>query len=268
MNAWHATPADLEVYRAGAAEPLLVASLESHLMRCAECRSVLAATRSAEEAAAADQRWATVRAGVDAGTSTPLLHLGVATRPLVAALAVAVLLVVVIPWLAMMAAGEARMPAALLAGAPLAPMVAVVFAYRREIDPAGELAAAAPVGGIRLVARRALLVALTAVPAGVGGALLAGLPGGVAVAWLLPGLALSALVLAAGTTALDPGATATVLAAVWALGIGLVARRDSVERVVDLVAGVPLQTTSLLITVLALALVVARRDRLSYGRLA
>lgn len=264
MNAWHVVTEDLRTYRAGAAQPALAHSIETHLVACAECRRAFA--RSGDPAAAADsaRRWEAVATTVDESTTSPLLRLGVATRPLAAALGVAVLLLAVLPLAVDALAGPERVATMLLAGAPLAPMLAVAFAYRREADPVGELSLAAPVAGIRLVAHRALLVSLAGVPLGVVAGLVTGLPAGVALAWLLPGLALSGCVLAAGTTRLDPALVAAVLGAAWALSVTLADRRGSGDVVVDLVAAAPTQLISLAAAAAAFTIAVARRDRLSY----
>lgn len=268
MNAWHVTVPDLETYRSGAAPAVLADSVEAHLLHCAECREELAAmvgADGADGAADSDRRWAAVRARLDAGTaSSPLLHLGVATRPLLAALGVAGLLLVLLPLAVAALAGTDKVPTMVLAAAPLAPMIAVAFAYRRETDPAGELSLAAPVAGLRLVARRSLLVSAAGAPLGVLTALATGVPLHVALAWLLPGLALSGAVLLAGTTRLDPATVAAGLGALWAVGVGLADRRESSQVVVDLVTGAPVQLGSLVTAVAAVALALARRDRLVY----
>ena len=52
----------------------------------------------------------------------------------------------------------------LLVLAPLAPVAAVALAYRDWADPAGEISLATPSAGLRLVALRALLCPLAALP--------------------------------------------------------------------------------------------------------
>jgi hypothetical protein len=157
-----------------------------------------------------------------------------------------------------------------LALAPLAPLAAVALAYRPSVEPAGELAMATPAAGLRVVAVRALVVALPAVPLAVGGALLVGLPLGVALGWLLPGAALAGIVLLAGTTRLDPAVVATVLGATWAVAVSWppAARRVAADAVVDLVASAPAQLTALAVALAAVSLAVARRDAVSYRRTA
>ena len=89
-----------------------------------------------------------------------------------------------------------------------------------------------------------------------------------ALGWLLPGLALSSLVLLAGTTRLDPAVVAGGLGVAWALAVGMPAatRRASVDAVIDTVAGAPVQLLALAIAVAALTLTVSRREQVAYRR--
>lgn len=272
MTTWHATAQELTSYRAGAAGPLLAASLDAHLIACATCRSRLAAVDLPGSSSASEQRWQAILAELDgkeyaetrAGLS-PLVRLGASTRPLAAALAVAVVFVLVLPLLTSLTR-ESSVSTALLALAPLAPMIGVAFAYRRETDPAGEISLAAPLAGIRLVVRRALFVAAFAVPIGVGVGLAVDVPVSTALSWLLPGFALAATVLFAATTRVDPTILTAVLGTGWALAVLIGGQRDGVAVVAGLIEGIPVQTTSLVIAVIAVMLVVLRRDRIAYRR--
>lgn len=269
MNGWHASPEDLTSYRAGGASPTVAASLDAHLIRCDRCRQALSQVDAPGAAADSERRWQMVEARLGArasrGPARSLLRLGVSSRPLAAALLLAVAFLIAVPLVVASISGRS-VEATLLAGAPLAPMVAVALSYRRETDPVGELALAAPLAGIRLVSRRALLVAAVSAPVGVAGGLALGIPLGVALAWLLPGLALSVLVLLAGTTRLDPAIVTACLGSAWALAVSVAAWRDGADMVARALAGAPTQLMSLLVAVLALALFVGRRDRLSYRR--
>lgn len=269
MTVWHASTEDLTSYRAGSAGPVVSASLDAHLIRCAECRRALAGVVGPDAAADSERRWRLVDEAVTRRRSrrdrVSLLRLGVSSRPLALALLLAVTLLIAVPLVIASVSGRS-VGATLLAGAPLAPMVAVALSYRRETDPAGELALAAPLAGIRLVSRRTLLVAAVSAPAGVAAGLALGVPLGIALAWLLPGLALSALVLLAGTTRLDPAIVTACLGSVWALGVSVAAWRDGADLVARALAGAPTQMPSLLVAALALTLFVTRRDRLSYRR--
>ena len=162
------------------------------------------------------------------------------------------------------------MPTLLLALAPLAPTAAVVLAYRVGSDPVGEMALATPLAGLRLVSRRALLVGAVALPVGVVAALLTGLSTTVALAWILPGLALSALVLLAGTTRLDPAYAAAGLGSAWALAVGIpsAVRRSAADVVAVHIASPTFQLTALVVALTALALTVSRRERIAYRRTA
>ena len=157
-----------------------------------------------------------------------------------------------------------------LALAPLAPLAAVALAYGRSVEPAGELALAAPTAGLRRASARALLVAVPAVPVGVAAALVAGFPVAVALGWLLPGAALCALVMLSGTTRLDPGVVAVALGSGWAVVVSLPAalRRVPADVVIDVVASTPVQMLALVVAVGAAATTVARRDTVAYRRTA
>ncbi|MFI2101743.1 hypothetical protein ACH436_00490 [Isoptericola sp. NPDC019693] len=270
MTTWHPGAEDLATYRGGAAGLLLAASLETHLLSCARCRRALGAVDMPDAVTDSERRWQTVSDALDAqldiaGGRHFLVRVAASTGPLAAALAISVVLVLALPLVALWS-GEQYVATALLSSAPLAPMVAVLFAFRRETDPAGELSEATPVAGIRLVARRAVLVAAIAAPIGVVGALASGLSPRFALAWLLPGLALSGLVLLAGTTRVEPAVVTAVVGATWAMGVLIASMHNGPAIVAGLIASLPVQATTLLVALAAAALVAARRDRLDYRR--
>jgi hypothetical protein len=273
VSAWHATTEDLVAYREGAGDSVLTASIEAHLLTCPRCRGALA--QHGDRRSDTERRWADLTARMD--TPPPARWFAVtrsgarpalATRPLLAAWVMAMGLLVTLPMLPLLVVGTGG-TTVLLAAAPLAPMIAVVLAYRRSTDPAGEMALATPMAGFRLVATRAVSVALTATPVGVGAALLLGLPPYVALGWLLPGLALATLVLVAGTLRVDPAATAGLLGAAWAVAIALptVSRRTSADLVAQAVASPGVQLLALAVALVALGLAITRRDHLAYRRI-
>ena len=278
MNTWHANPADLAAYAAGEGDPLLAASVETHLMRCADCRAVLAAsshdgsptaTTPGTAGAETERRWADLTAVVDRPAASPLARLGISSRPLRTAWLAAALLVLAVPLVPALVAGRGPgLPTLMLALAPIAPTIAVVVAYRKDADPAGEMALAAPVAGLRIVTGRALLVAIGAAPVGIAAALLLGLPLPVALGWLLPGLALSTLVLLAGTTRIDPALVAGLLGAAWAVAVAApsATRRASADAVAATVSGPSVQLLALGVAALALVLTVSRRESVAYRR--
>jgi hypothetical protein len=277
VNTWHANPTDLAAYAAGEGDPLLAASVETHLLRCADCRAVLAGTLATPGTPGTprtpgpetERRWADLTAVVDRPAASPLARLGISSRPLRTAWLAAALLVLALPLVpAFVTRGGAGLPTLMLALAPIAPTIAVVVAYRRDSDPVGEMALAAPVAGLRIVSGRALLVAIVAAPVGVAAALLLGLPLQVALGWLLPGLALSTLVLLAGTTRIDPALVAGALGAAWAVAVAApsATRQASADAVTATVSGPSVQLLALGVAAVALVLTVSRRESVAYRR--
>jgi hypothetical protein len=280
---WHVREEHLGEYASGHGDPVIAASTEAHLMRCERCRTALAARVDRSET---DRRWARLADEVDRPSRTPLERLGlrrtrgsgaglgvlrsaVGTPSLLWAGLVALLVAAALP---AAAAGvhQSRGLVMLLALAPLVPMAAVSFAYRHASDPVGELVLATPAAGLRMVAMRSLAVGAAALPAGLASGWLAGLTPSVAVAWLLPGLALAALVLASGTTRLDPMTVAVVLGLLWAVAVGTPASMHAAaaQRLVDLVSAPGTQLAALAVGCAAVLVTVARRDAVAYRRTA
>lgn len=276
-TAWHARPEDLAAYGAGQVGEVQSASLETHLVRCGVCRETMSGLTPAADS---DRRWERLVDVVDRPTPTLAERWGLgrwargttarvtwAAPTMRTAWVACVVVVALLPLLAAEISGL-HTSITLLAMAPLAPVAAVALAYGTTADPAGELAAAAPRAGLRLVAQRALAVTVAAIPLGVGAGLLAGVPVLVALAWVLPGLALAALVLAVGTTRWDPTPVAVAAAGAWALAVGLPAPVWGVaaRTVAATVAGPGVQGLSLAAAVTALLVTVARRDAIAYRR--
>ena len=73
---WHADRDQLTAYVAGRAEPVFAASLETHLLGCADCRATLArAARTATgvgERSDTERRWDALAAVVDTPRSAPV----------------------------------------------------------------------------------------------------------------------------------------------------------------------------------------------------
>ena len=266
---WHADEETLRSWASGTAAPLLAASVESHLLRCEECRRLtgtLAANDAAHDTASdAVRRWDALADRIDRPRSSPLLRLGLATPGLRAAWLTAILVLLALP--VVVSVLGLHLPV-FMAVAPVAPLAAVALTYGRTAEPAGEMALATPKAGLRVVAARAMLVALSAVPIGVGGALLIGLPASMAFGWLLPGAALASLVALAGTTRLDPAVVAATLGSVWAVAVSWPAasRRLPADLVSQVVAAAPSQVTALAVALAAIALTIARRDTVAYRR--
>jgi hypothetical protein len=84
-------------------------------------------------------------------------------------------------------------------------------------------------------------------------------------------LALSTLVLLAGTTRLDPVRVAVVLSLGWAAAVvtgSTVGRRLRPDVVLDVLTTPALQAAALAVALAALTLTVARRDTVAYRRTA
>ena len=248
---------------------VFAASLETHLVGCADCRGRLASVTPDTELA-----WGRLADTIDRPSrGSWLLRSTVATPALLQAALVAVLLVGVVPLVGAAAFGDAGL-VALLVLAPLAPVAAVALAYRDRSDPTGEISLATPSAGLRLVALRALVVAGVALP--LAFLVLAAydrwmeeVPVQAAVAWCLPGLALAALVMLAGTTRLDPTYVAVGASGGWALLVATVVtvrRTLRPEVFVDLLATPGVQAVALAVAVAAVLLTVARRDTVAYRR--
>ena len=252
---WHADEETLRSWASGTAAPLLAASVEAHLLRCDECRRRTSTLSAHDTASDPVRRWDDLAERIDRPRSNPLLRLGLATPGLRAAWLASVLLLLALP--VVVTVLGVRLP--------------LFMALARDghgAEPAGELALAAPTAGLRVVAARALLVALTAVPIGVGGALLLDLPTSVAFGWLLPGAALASLVALAGTTRLDPSVVAASLGSLWAVAVAWPAasRRLPADLVSQLVASATSRAVSWLGALAAITLTIARRDTVAYRR--
>jgi hypothetical protein len=267
-------------YADGTLDDVPSASVEAHLLRCAACRGALG--RLAADGR--DPAWQRLADTIDRPSPGLLERLGlghattrsaVATPLMVRAALVAVGLVGVVP---LLAAGfvEDAAPLAVLVLAPLAPVAAVALAYRDRVDPAGEITLATPSAGLRLVGMRALVVSLAAMVLTVSALLVVDLwidvPTRLAFAWCLPGLALAALVLLAGTTRLDPLPVAVTLGGGWAallvfraMSLGRALRH---EVLLDVVAASAFQFAALAVAATALVLTAVRREAVTYRRTA
>ena len=278
---WHAAEEDLARYVAGGCPPVVAASIETHLLGCADCRGTLGRVADDGEQ---DAAWARLADAIDQPSRGPLARLtgghwfarsAIATPALVRAALLAVVIVGIVPLLTATLVGDAGL-VSLLVLAPLAPVGAVAFAYRDGADPAGEISLATPSAGLRLIALRALVVSLAALPLaflalGAVELWVADVPTRLAVAWCLPGLALATLVMLAGTTRLDPTYVAGALGAGWAALVGAVVlahRSLRPEAFVDLVASPALQGAALAIACAAVLTTVVRRDAIAYRRTA
>ena len=204
---WHLDTALVDSYARGSTGPVLTASVEAHLMRCAGCREL---TRPVADQARQDRVWAEVlerveaprrrlverllaRAGAD--DSTALLV--AATPALSGAWISAVAVVLSVALFTAYAVPQGIV--VFLALAPVLPVLGVALTYGDLADPTTEITEASPYSSTRLLFLRSLVVVGTAtVPALLVGMLVPG-PARLAVAWLLPALALSGLTYVLGS---------------------------------------------------------------------
>jgi hypothetical protein len=203
MSNWHLDTDIAERYTEGRIGDVFAASIEQHVLDCDACRALLRL-----EPARADRVWTEIIEQVQAPRPTLVergLHrLGVrgTTARVIAAtptlrgswLAGIVLVLAVALYVAH---ATPRGTFFFFVLAPVLPLLGVASAFGPDVDPTHEIAAASPYSTMRLlVARTSFVVTTTLVPA-VAAAFF--LPGDhwLAVAWLLPSLALTTVALAA-----------------------------------------------------------------------
>lgn len=218
---WHVAEEDLRAYVRGELAPPLLWSADTHLAGCAQCRSRLTA---AADPVALDAGWERLDAELDAprpglferlltrfGVADHTARLLTATPVLRRSWLLAVMSLLVITVLAVHTVDR---PALFLALAPLLPLAGVALSYGASLDPTYEMAVVAPMHGFRLLMIRTVAV-LTAGLAFNGLATLA-LPGYglLALAWLLPALALTATGLAL-TPRLGPVLAPALVGGAW-----------------------------------------------------
>jgi hypothetical protein len=230
MSTWHVDASTLGAWVEGRSGPVTSASVEQHLVRCEQCRAAVADLVPVEDVPGA---WDDVLAEVAGGAGLVervLVRLGLQAGDAVVVGAAPVLR---IAWAVGLAAvlgfilvasiaGHDRGLALFLALAPLVPVAGVAAAYGPSADPSYELALAAPYRMIRLVLLRSAAVLLTAVPITIAAGLLP-LDGATAVAWVLPSLAFTLVVLGAGSW-VDPWAAAVAVGAGWVAAVAVSAR--------------------------------------------
>lgn len=244
------------------------ASIEAHVVLCAECRGAI--HRAADPAEIASS-WDLVADRIDrpgativeqalqrAGMREGMARLVSATPGLTGAWFAAVVAIAAAALLVSRAAG-ADGPYLVLA--PLGPLAAVAVTFLAAADPAGEAGVSTPLHGFGLTLRRAVAVL---VPTFV---LLAGLglvlPGyGAAIGWILPGLALAIGSLALGTW-LRVEVASSMLAFVWVALLSGVRRIEGPDvAIADTMAfSAAGQATCLALAVIAVLVLVQRSER-------
>lgn len=266
MTSWHVHPDHLAAYADGRLVGPVADSLEAHVLGCAGCRADLA-----DRAPVPEDVWHAIVTGIEAPVPSRvergLLRLGIpehtarllaATPSLRGAWLLSVTATLLFAAVATRLVPGDRGFAIYLVLAPVVPLVGVAAAYGGGSGGSGllaELATAAPISNERLLLLRAVAVLVTSCAITAVAALI-GLPhlGWIAVAWLLPALALTSATLALAT-AVQLRVAAAALGSGWLLVTGEAVRG----------AAAPLETfghltqLSSLVIGLAGAAVVARR---------
>lgn len=217
---WHLDPEQAQQYAAGRVGLAFAASVEQHLTACATCRALVPAPDPVRLERNLDNILEVVeaprvgpvervlrRVGVHHGTA----RLIAATPALRGAWLVATVVVLVLATVAAVADGGTRYFVAL---APVLPALGVALCFGDRTDPMLEVITASPYSLMRLLAARTSFVVTTSIVP----ALLVTpfLPGDrfFAVAWMVPAIAMSAVVLAAARH-VQPVGVATALSAAW-----------------------------------------------------
>jgi hypothetical protein len=253
----------------GNVDDVTAASIDAHLVACAECRHALTAAVAPAFAASS---WAGVADRIDRPRATVLERLlrrlgmrSATTRLLAATPALQAAGLAAVAFIAVTAGVLSRTAGAdgiFLVLAPLVPLGAVAASFASAADPAGEAGVGTPLHGAGLVLRRAS--AILAVNLGLLGAAALALPdlGPSAAAWVLPSLALARGALALGTWLRAEVAVAT-LASGWLLtawGLWWFAGHDVAVADTATFAAHG-QMAALAAVAAAVTVLVARRDR-------
>jgi len=233
MTAWHVDDETLRRYVERTDSVAEGASVEQHLLTCAQCRTRVNSAATAFGLAAV---WERTRDAVEIPLPSPFERLLRAVGlPAHEARLVAVASAFRGVWLvgvtavlafAALAAmiGHARGLWLFLALAPLMPCLVVAFSYDRRWDPALAPEMVTPYPALRLVLLRTIAVLALALPA----LLLFGLvvPDAAPFAWLLPAVGFVAVVLAASTW-VSPLNAATVVSAGWFAAVWVMGARSA-----------------------------------------
>jgi hypothetical protein len=261
---WHVDDAALQRWVDGTDGSVVGASVEQHLLACAECRSRVPAEP------VVDQVWARVRAVVEVPRVSVLERfLRRVGLPEADARIVAVSPAFRGAWMVGLAAllgfvtvaggwGSGRGQLSFLVIAPLVPALAVALGYDPELDEALETECATPYSRLRLVLLRSAALLLVAIPAFVTASLV--LPGTIAFWWLVPAVVCTTLVLALSTWVAPLTATGVVGTA-WLVLVLSVARHGSAVDVLD----EGYLASYLAVGAAGVLLLVVRRGRLVWG---
>lgn len=271
---WHADDGLLTAYLEGRTPPALSASVEQHVVGCAQCRgSVRTLSDPAPLAGLWDRIVVEISSPTPSRVDSVLCRLGLRDRDVVllrsapamqGAWLLGILLCLLFAVLAASTGGEYG-SLLFMWTAPLVPVLAVAMAFGPQADPGWELAVASPSSPIRLVLLRAGAVIASALPlSALAGAVLPG-SAWASIAWLVPSLAGVALTLAAATW-LPVAHAAFGVAAAWFTVTGAVAASNgaATTRVATDLLAAGVLPAYLVIAVIAGLVFAMRADHLSH----
>lgn len=238
---WHLSEVALRDYTSGDTQPVAGASVEAHLIQCADCRTRLGAVMPRE---ALNLTWTKIRDKVETphvsvveqllrrlGMSAESARLLAAVPAFRGAWLLGVFVVIVFAGVAALFSGETGLSLFLIA-APLVPVAGVAACFGGDADPAHELITTTPHSAFRLLLLRTLGVLATSIPlTAIIGVALPG-PAWLGAAWLLPAVAGVLLTLLMGPL-LGSTTTAAVLGACWSLAVVTAARVGDPLEVVE-----------------------------------
>jgi hypothetical protein len=231
---WHVDSTLLERWIEGSDGATSGASVEQHLLHCADCRALVPRPRDLDEV------WARVRDEVELPTPSwlerSLVRLGlnasdarvVAVSPMFRGAWLSGLSLVLAFAAAAGMWGTDRGLALFLLVAPLVPAAGVALGYDPETEPALEQECATPWPRFRLVLLRSVSLLLTGLPLVAAVSLV--VPGRLALLWWVPAAALTVAVLALSTW-VAPLVAAGGVSLLWLGVVGAVGRQP--EQAVD-----------------------------------
>lgn len=265
---WHVQPDLLRIYAHDEIDVAHAFSIEAHLLSCATCRAeagrVVEAPQLArvwsriDDAIVTPRPSAVERVLTWVGVSDHSARLLAATPSLQLSWFLAVAAVLAFGVGAAHGAKDGYL--IFLAVAPLLPLAGVAAAYGPGVDPTYEIGMAAPMrSGRLLLIRAAAVLTVTTALAALSALFLPG-SGWQVAAWLLPSLGLVTSSLALSTV-IRPLHAAAVVGGAWLVWVVAATASAAGQRLVPTVFGELMQVVFLLVTVAALGVLVARRDR-------
>lgn len=266
----HVEPDLLAAYASGDVDVARAYSVEAHVEQCSDCQAAIGRMLAPGRL---DRVWEDVEDRLDAPARGPvervLSSLGVRdhlARLLAATPSLSVswlgAVALTLAFAAIAAREGERGMLLFLCVAAMLPLAGVAAAFGRGLDPAFEVAVAAPFSDVRLLLlRTAAVLPVTLALAGLAALTLPGF-GWTAAAWLLPSLGLTAASLALSTWMAPARAFGAVTAA-W-LAFVIFNAVGSGDRLAAFDAGA--QVAFALLAVAAVAVLTLRHDHLDQGR--